>query len=504
MYNLKEMQTIQVLIMQNAVLKKARVAFVIVLGLIALMGVKWTFGDKAFVLLTSFLVIVMVSAGIAKKYYAQAVILCGGVGLLIITALFFPEVVITKASSGSKILDIFIEIKNLFSDSIAKLGLIIMVIAGFSRYMNDIGASQKLVEICIIPLKKINAKYVLLGFCYILMQILALFISSPSGLALLMLTTLYPVLRSIGCSKGAVASVIASGICIDYGPSASGSVLISEITGYDLFSFFVDKQIPIVAILFVVIGVSHMVMQAYWDKREGERCGDEQQTEQVITSDSQIPGYYALLPVVPMIILFTFSSLVEGYFPEYLRFRIDVVSAIILSFFIAFILDSFRTFDLKKSTDKVLGLFDQMGQSFISVVSILLCAQVLVAGIIKIGFIDTLFSFIPSEGHYAILMVVLFSVLIFFGSVIMGTATVFNAFAPLSAEVARGAGISVFKMLVPLHFAASLGRSFSPISGVILAVSGFIGVTPFEIIKRNCVQLAIAYVLMMGLSISLL
>lgn len=490
--------------MQNTMLKKARVAFAIILGFIALIGLKFAFGDKAFVLITSFLVIVMVSAGIAKKYYAQAIILCGGISLLIITALFFPDVAITKATSGSKLLDIFIEIKALFSDSIAKLGLIIMVIAGFSRYMNDIGASQKLVEICITPLKKINAKYVLLGTCYILMQILALFISSPSGLALLMLTTLYPVLRSIGCSKAAVASVIASGICIDYGPSASGSVLISEITGYDLFSFFVDKQIPIVAILFVVIGVSHMIMQAYWDKKEGEHHKQPQEDEQVIASASHIPGYYALLPVVPMIILFTFSSLLEEYLPTFLRFKIDVVSAIILSFFIAFILDSLRAFDLKKSTDKVLGLFDQMGQSFITVVSILLCAQVLVAGIIKIGFIDTLFSFIPSEEHYAILMIVLFSLLIFLGSVIMGTATVFNAFAPLSAEVARGAGISVFKMLVPLHFAASLGRSFSPISGVILAVSGFIGVTPFEIIKRNSVQLVLAYVLMMILSIYLL
>ncbi|VTR56124.1 C4-dicarboxylate transporter [Serratia fonticola] len=65
-----------------------------------------------------------------------------------------------------------------------------------------------------------------------------------------------------------------------------------------------------------------------------------------------------------MIILFVFSSLVEEYLPSYLQIKIDVVSAIILSFFIAFLIDSIRTFDLKKSTDKVLGLFDQMGAVF--------------------------------------------------------------------------------------------------------------------------------------------
>lgn len=490
--------------MQKMLFHKTKAVLFIISSIISLLALKSIFGDKTFILATSFLVITLVSAGIAKQYYSQAVILIGGIFLLTVTAFFFPDVSITKAASGSRLVDIFIEIKNIFSDSVAKLGLIIMVIAGFSRYMNDIGASAKLVEICIKPLKKINAKYILLGSCYILMQILALFISSPSGLALLMLTTLYPVLRSIGCSRAAVASVIASGICIDYGPSATGSVLISEITGYDLFSFFVDKQIPIVAVLFIVIGVLHMIMQAYWDKKEGVTTEPTTDIDKDVEIAQHTPAYYALLPVVPMIILFTFSSLVEEHLPEILRIKIDVVSAIILSFFIAFFVDLIRTLDIKKATDKITGLFDQMGQSFITVVSILLCAQVLVAGIIKIGFIDTLFGFIPNDGHYANIIVVIFSLLIFFGSVIMGTGTVFNAFAPLSAEVAKGAGISAFKMLVPLHFSASLGRSFSPISGVILAVSGFVGVTPYEIIKRNCVQLTVAYVLMLVLSMAFL
>ncbi|WP_431225322.1 hypothetical protein ACQ86O_11560 [Serratia sp. L9] len=53
--------------MQTTMSKKLRVAFVIILGSIALLGLKFAFGDKAFVLMTSFLVIVMVSAGIAKN-----------------------------------------------------------------------------------------------------------------------------------------------------------------------------------------------------------------------------------------------------------------------------------------------------------------------------------------------------------------------------------------------------------------------------------------------------
>lgn len=468
---------------------------------IILASLYFCFGQKAFILAVSFTVIILIGMGIMQKIYAQALVLVGGCILLLIAAFLFPETAITSASSGSKVIDVFVEIKNVFSKNIASLGLIIMVIAGFSRYMNDIGASGKLVEICVKPLGKLKSRYILLGVCYIMMQLLALFISSPSGLALLMMSTLYPILRSIGCSKASVAAVIASGICIDYGPSATGSILIAEITNYDLFSFFVEKQIPIVWILFIFIGVMHMFVQAYWDKKEAVSTEDDDGLLMHQSASSEkVPYFFALLPIVPMILLFVFSSLVEEWLPKSVRFKMDVVTAMFISFFIALFCDFIRTFSIKKAADKIAGLFDQMGQSFIMIVSILLCAQVLAQGMIKIGFIDTLFSFIPSGTHTHILVVLSFSILVFFSSVVLGTGSTFNAFAPLAAEVSKGAGVSVFRVLIPMHFSGSLGRSFSPIAGVTIAVAGLVGLTPFDIIKRNALQLGSAYILMLVLS----
>ncbi|QBH95044.1 hypothetical protein EKN56_00585 [Limnobaculum zhutongyuii] len=459
------------------------------------------FGQKAFILSVSFTIIVLIGMGIMRKIYAQALVLVGGCILLLIAAFIFPEAAITSTSSGSKVIDVFVEIKSIFSKNIASLGLIIMVIAGFSRYMNDIGASGKLVEICVKPLGKLKSRYMLLGVCYIVMQLLALFISSPSGLALLMMSTLYPILRSIGCSKASVAAVIASGVCIDYGPSATGSILISEITDYDLFSFFIEKQVPVVWILFIFIGVMHMFVQAYWDKKEAVTSEDDSLlAHQQTPSEEKVPYLFALLPIVPMILLFIFSSLVEEWLPESIRFKMDVITAMFISFFIAFICDFIRTLNIKSAAGKIAGLFDQMGQSFIMIVSILLCAQVLAQGMIKIGFIDTLFSFIPSGTHTHILVVLSFSILVFFSSIVLGTGSTFNAFAPLAAEVAKGAGVSVYKVLIPMHFSGSLGRSFSPIAGVTIAVAGLVGLTPFDIIKRNALQLGSAYILMLILT----
>ena len=40
-------------------------------------------------------------------------------------------------------------------------------------------------------------------------------------------------------------------------------------------------------------------------------------------------------------------------------------------------------------------------------------------------------------------------------------------------------------LVIPVQLAASLARPMSPISGVIIAVSGIAGLTPIELIRRT-------------------
>ena len=54
--------------------------------------------------------------------------------------------------------DIYELIRILFSERAAKLGLNIMAVAGFARYMDHIGASRALVTLTIKPLKKLNPR----------------------------------------------------------------------------------------------------------------------------------------------------------------------------------------------------------------------------------------------------------------------------------------------------------------------------------------------------------
>lgn len=471
---------------------------------VVLTAMYFYFGKTTFTFAFSALVLFLVARGIVAGWYAQAVVLAGGIALLLATVIISPGEAISKANSGSSFLNIFIAIKETFSQQAAGLGLTIMVIAGFSRYMNEIGASDKLVALCVVPLRKIKSRYLLLGLSYMLMQILALFIPSASGLGLLMMATMYPVLCAVGCSKESVAAIIASGVCIDFGPAASSMIVGAEVAKVDLFGFFVYEQLPVAIFLIPFIGMMHMFVLRYWDRKSGTAGNDNTstpRTEDIEQGKSDIPFYYAFLPMIPMFLLFIFSELSEGVLPSWLHFQVDVVSALLFSLFLALCFDLIKTKDLRASLSKLAVMFDQMGKAFISIVSIILCAQVLAHGMMKIGVINLLFSMVPTGNHTMILTAVIFSVLIFLGSVLMGTGTTFNAFASVAGEVARVAGIPVAKVLIPMQFASGFGRTLSPIAGIVIAVAGMVGISPTEIVKRNIIQVVSAFVLSIILSL---
>ncbi len=68
-----------------------------------------------------------------------------------------------KASTGFIWFDIFRFLKNTLSSRAGGLGLTIMAVAGFAKYMDQIGASKALVKIIIKPLQKLKSPYIVLA-----------------------------------------------------------------------------------------------------------------------------------------------------------------------------------------------------------------------------------------------------------------------------------------------------------------------------------------------------
>ena len=70
----------------------------------------------------------------------------------------------------------------------------------------------------------------------------------------------------------------------------------------------------------------------------------------------------------------------------------------------------------------------------------------------------------------------------------------FYAFAELIPKLATQMGANPAYLTVPMLQASNLGRGLSPVSGVVVAVSGMARISPFEIVKRMSVPMAVGFI----------
>ena len=58
-------------------------------------------------------------------------------------------------------------------------------------------------------------------------------------------------------------------------------------------------------------------------------------------------------------------------------------------------------------------------------------------------------------------------------------------------------GVKASQMILPMNLAASMGRTMSPIAGVLIATADIAGVSTLQIVKRNLIPLGLALVVML-------
>ena len=221
-----------------------------------------------FNILAALVVTVIVGYFILKKYKPQAVLFAGGIALMILASLFHTGTILEEgAQTGFWFFDIFEYIKTVFADDASGTGLIIMAVGGFAIYMDKIGASKAMVSICITPLKKLNAPYLVLALSYVVGQFLNIFIPSAAGLSVLLMATLFPVLVELGVSRLSAAALVGTAACLDLGPASGASNMAAQTAGLDTMEYFITYQLPVSAVVVVVIAVLHYVVQKYFDKK---------------------------------------------------------------------------------------------------------------------------------------------------------------------------------------------------------------------------------------------
>lgn len=445
-------------------------------------------------LIIAIIVTLIVGYLIIRKVKAQTVLFVGGLILMSCAILMGHSILDAKQSTGFIWFDMFQYIENMFSLRAAGMGLMIMAVGGFARYMDHIGASKVLVSLTIRPLRAMKSPYLVLALTYIIGQFLNVFIPSASGLGVLMMVTVYPVLISLGVSKLSATAVIGTVACLDLGPVSGNAVLASKTADIDVALYFTQYQIPVAIPTMAVIAALHYFVQSWFDRREGHETVASGLVESN-PAEAIPPKIYAILPIVPLGLILVFSKLcIPGV-------KMTVVNAMIMSTALAMLFEFVRSHDLTRVFKSVQIFFDGMGKQFAVVVTLVVAGETFAYGLMKIGAIDTIIDAAHYSGFGKVAMILVMTAIIVVSSIVMGSGNApFFAFAALAPDVAAKMGISSVIMLMPMQLASGIARSVSPITACIVAVCGVSNASPIQVVKRTAIPMAGGLVTMIAAS----
>lgn len=436
-------------------------------------------------LIIGLIAIVLVAYYIVKGYSATGVLMFGGLVLLFISVLMghsiLPEGV---KSTGSTYFDILEYVKYLLGNRSGGLGLMIMVLCGFSVYMTHLGANDVVVKLVSKPLKNIRSPYILMVFAYFLACLMSFAVSSATGLGVLLMATLFPVMVNVGISRGAAAAICASPISIILSPTSGDVVLSAEISKIPLGEFAFGTALPVSIFAILGIAVAHFFWQRYLDKKEGVQV-ERLNADEIKTT---APNYYAILPLLPIIGVLIFDG--KWGLPN-----LHIVTVMVLCFIITAAVDFLRSFNAKQTFDNLIVAYRGMADAFAGVVMLLVAAGVFAQSLSTIGFITNLIDSAQSFGGSAFFMMLVLAVITILATMATGSGNAaFYAFAELIPKLATQMGVNPAFLTIPMLQASNLGRGLSPVSGVVVAVSGMGKISPFEIVKRMSVPMLVGFI----------
>lgn len=431
--------------------------------------------------------VVLVARLLLKGFNAQATLVLSGLLMFVVAwvlGLDFPHI---EHPTGAKGFDLFQYLRESFVGTNAGVGLMIMAIGGFVAYVDELGASRALVHAAMRPLSLFRKQPHIMAVLVIpLGQLLFICIPSAAGLALLLMVTVYPILTGLGLSRLSAASIITATTAFGVGPASAITASAASVSEMGVLNYFITYQLPIIGPLNAILMIAYFFSNRYFDKKLETEHPEELREEKEIEKKTA-PAIFALLPVFPLILLLVFSDL-WTFLP--VPIHIDTTTAMFISFFMAVVFEAFRVRNLKALMKGINVFWGGMASFFKSIVTLIVAADVFAQGLISLGFIDGL---VDGSGHLGLGPVgigIVMSILIFLASMLMGSGNAaFFAFGPLAPKIASSFGVATTKLVLPMNMAASMGRTVSPVAGVLIAVADIAKVSTFDIVKRNLIPL---------------
>lgn len=444
------------------------------------------------------LVLAVIGYFIIKNYNPAIILISGGILLLILAAVLGHPLYADGEGTGFIVFDIFKKLKDTIISQMTGAGLILMILFGYSGYMNKIGANQVAVDLLVAPMKKIKSQNLFIPIVFLLGNLMSLVVPSASSLAIILMAILYPMLQGMGISSLTAAGIIAMTATIMPTPLGADNVIAAETLGMNLMEYVIYNakiSIPVLIILAIV----HCVWQRHCDKVEGEKAFvkiDESKLKQ--QEGVELPKIYAILPILPLILI-----LVVGIAAMFVPgITMDVFILTFISFIVAVIFEAIRTKNFKTVTSVASDMFMGMGEGFGRVVMLVVGGSLFTTGVQTLGVIDSLTNAVQNTNSAGLITMVIFSLATcVFGILSGGGLAMFYAVISLIPGIAETAGVHGMLITLPMQMIANLSRTISPVAAVIMIVASTVGVSPTRILKRTAVPSIVAIILVMVFSV---
>lgn len=349
---------------------------------------------------------------------------------------------------------------------------------GFAYCVTFTGCDRSLVHYLTKPIR--NVGIVMIPLASLLTFAINIAIPSAAGVGAVVGTTLIPLLLRAGFKPAAAAAAVLMGTTGSLlSPGLSHNAYVSDMAKMsimDLISYHGMYSLMIGVVGAVGLGIVCWVL----GDNKAEQLAEENPKAEAADEFKPSP-VKAIIPLIPIVLMLVFTFWVPSV-------KMGVAQAMLIGT-ICCLGVSIR--DPQKFS---MEFFKGMGDSYGSIMGIIIAAGVLAAGLTASGLIKGLINVMVQSKEIAQWGG---SIGPFVLSVLMGSgdagAMAFNsAVTPHAAEF----GMSVHSLGSLAFLAGAAGRTASPIAGITILVAGLAGANPFDVAKRTFVPMIVAVILL--------
>ena len=347
---------------------------------------------------------------------------------------------------------------------------------GFAAVVKVCGADKHLVSLFAKLLKKAGP-FLIIGVAFATM-IVNTSITSAAGVTAAMGTVFIPLMVASGIPVPLAAGAIMCGL---YGgnlnPGHVHPTIVAHLAGVEGMEFVRVIAPALIASVFASSLV--LTMFAFYLKKNGNKEELAAQAAAFGKIEMVKPNlFYAIVPLIPIVILLL------GNFKIVPLFKMPVPHAMVIGALLCMLITRTSPQSVTKE------FFKSMGTAFGDVFGLLICVNIFVAGLTKIGFIKILIDSMIGSPAIAKIAAV-------FGPFIMtlicgsgeSASIAFNEAVSIHADKF---GMSILNMGAMVVLSGGIGRSMAVFSAAMILCAGIAKVQPLDIIKYNSVAMVAA------------